>query len=373
MGAYTSKAWRLSLAVSDVPYLLRKACGRTDLFDVVFISNCRDDRERLLFFGQWPAPVTHVECLRLRLGGVRGQLRGLAVTARELADETVRAAAQEKFIQAARWARDHGAKVILLAAGTKRLFGHNGEALKQAVPGVLFTIGDNGTCHLLNREVLSAFEKLKLSPRNARVAVLGPYGIVGEAVTRELVCRGFTVIGAGPNAKQLDRIRKQYMIPVCDSLAEIGKVDAVIACTHSESVRLTANAVRDIRRPGRRLLVVDMAEPANFSRREYAQSGDLAIRLDAGNAHSRDLKYALLGHKMLGLASGVTFGCFAEALCLAAAIKRGEAVHDRDWFTVSKKSMRLVGELFDREGVGVPPPHCFGTPVPELRIDTSTL
>ncbi len=52
------------------------------------------------------------------------------------------------------------------------------------------------------------------------------------------------------------------------------------------------------------------------------------IRQDAGNAFNPKLKYVLgmVSYKLFGLTQGVTFGCFAEAISIASALKRGEEV-----------------------------------------------
>jgi len=157
------------------------------------------------------------------------------------------------------------------------------------------------------------------------------------------------------------------VFPPPDGLARMGEVDAVVACTHSSRVRLTAQMIRrgSIRRKGKRLLVVDVAEPAN-PRRQYNPCRDICIRQDAGNAYSRSLRYVLgaISHRLFRLSRGVTFGCFAESLALSAGLADGnDWIRDIDWFQVSEVNMERVASLFDRYGLEVPSPRCFGKPV----------
>ena len=77
--------------------------------------------------------------------------------------------------------------MVLLAASTKRLFGDDGRALKERFPQILFTIGDNGTVSLLLRETLRAVAKSELRPDQSRIAVLGPYGLLGTHMVRSLL------------------------------------------------------------------------------------------------------------------------------------------------------------------------------------------
>jgi predicted amino acid dehydrogenase len=282
--------------------------------------------------------------------------------------------ARRYFLNAVSWARNQGASVVLLAAGTKRLFGLDGAELKEKFPEILFTIGDNGTMHLLGRETLQALDQAGLAPSSSRVAVLGPYGLLGEMMVSMLVQKGFELVGAGPNASALERVREAYGIQTASGFEAMGRVDAVAACTHSPKVRLTADLIRNngLRRPDRKLLVVDVAEPSNLTRREYQQCCDVCIRQDAGNAYSPRLKYVLgaVSYNIFRLSRGVTFGCFAETLALAHALKHGRQdwVRDVDWFRVSPENMAKVADLFRGVDFQVPSPRCFGKPVPGYEL-----
>jgi len=101
-----------------------------------------------------------------------------------------------------------------------------------------------------------------------------------------------------------------------------------VACTHSKEIRLTADMVELIRKRDKKLLVVDVAEPSNLKYREFQKCKGVVIRQDAGNAYNSRLKYVLgaISYKMFSLTQGVTFGCFAEAMSIMSALKRGGEV-----------------------------------------------
>lgn len=366
--------WRALVAVLDWRTHLRRLTLRP-IIDVVFVTNMRDLIDRLLFLGNWRPAFGHFNGPRYWLGGkVAGRTRALDITADEMRTIKGRRKARELFISATQWAEKRGARVILLAAGTKRLFeGRELEELKAMFPKMIFTIGDNGTVLLLVEETLRALKNAGLG-RGCRIGVLGPYGFLGEVMTKKLVSLGYEVVGLGPNPGGLEHVGKEYGIATCQSFVQMGKVDAVVACTHSEDASLTAERVEQIRWSNRKLLVVDVAEPSNLRYKEYQKCKKVVIRQDAGNAYSPRLKYVLgaISYRMFRLTRGVTFGCFAEALSIASALKRGgrtsELVGLIDWLTVDDSKMEIVKKMFEMEGFGIPSPRCFGKPVESFNL-----
>ncbi|MBZ0221175.1 MAG: hypothetical protein K8I01_12185 [Candidatus Methylomirabilis sp.] len=334
----------------------------------------RDDVDKRRYLGRWNPKEGHFNGPRYAIGNVLGRTRVINTLTEDLLSDHGRERAQKQFIAATEWARKNGAKVILLAAATKRLF-CNGQKLRELFPELIFTIGDNGTVLILLNEIDRAFREAGLKPENSRIAVLGPYGFLGKLVTKDLREKGYGIIGVGPNHSALKRIVNAYRISVCRNFEEVGKIDAVVACTHSKKIRLNDVAIELIRRKDKKLLIIDVAEPSNLSPEEYEKSKKVVIRQDAGNGYSPKLKYVLgaVSYKMFRLSRGVTFGCFAETLSIAAAIKRGEHVKNTDWFSVDKENIKSVSLLFDKVGFTLPSPRCFGEPIKgfELSINQS--
>jgi len=367
-----ARIWRFFVAASDWRTIWRKLNGRT-FVDVVFVTNMRDEVDRRRYLGKWHPPEGYFNGPRYWLGNIAGRTRALDITTDEMGKVSGRRKAREQFYAATQWAVDNGAKVVLLAATTKRLFeGPELAELKAKFPDMIFTIGDNGTVLLLIKETLRALEAAGLKPGHSRIAVLGPYGFLGDITTCTLKNLGYEIVGAGPNPGGLERVVEAYGIPVCQTLAEIGKVDAVVACTHSEKISLTTESVELLRHDNKKLLVIDVAEPSNLRYREYQKCKDVVIRQDAGNAYAPGLKYVLgaISYRMFRLTRGVTFGCFAEALSLAAALKRGERIpREVDWLTVNEGEMELVKEMFEKDGFRIPSPRCFGQPVKSFDLN----
>lgn len=363
--------WRALCHLADWRGHWRYLTGRPAI-DVAIITNVRDDAERRLFWGALRPRCGHGDGARIYLNGVAGRIRGLDVTAAELMTRQGRLRARALFMDAVRWSQARGARVVLLAASTKRLFGRDGAALKAAFPDMLFTIGDNGTALLLCQDVQRALDGSGLRP-GARVLVVGPYGILGTEVTRYLLARGYRVSGFGVTRALLEEFGQRFPnVALYDDVRLVGKVDAVVACTHSVGAKLDEAAVEALRHGGRKLLVVDVAEPANLDAVAYAACRREVVRQDAGNAYSAMLTFVLggLSSGMLKLAHRTVFGCFAEALTLHHAIYSEQQYLrlKQDWFDVNEANMAVLGEAFHSVGVTVAAPHCFGAPVSDFRL-----
>ncbi len=370
LNTFLGHLWRFLSAVTDWRTHLRVVRGRP-ILDVVFITNMRDEVDRKNFLGNWRPKCGHFNGPRYWYKGVAGRTRALDITAEELYTSEGRKKARKLFIEACKWADKRGVRVVLLAASTKRLF-NGGKKLKEMFPHLVFTIGDNGTDLVLKEETLQALEKAKLNSEHSKIAVIGPYGFLGETMVSHLLQEGYNVTGIGPNTNLLSQVTEKYQIQTFSDLESAGKFDAVIACTHSEKVRINAENVDLLRKDGQKLLLIDVAEPSNMRRSEFLKVKDKVVRIDSGNAYSPNLKYVLgaITYKMFRLSRGVTFGCFAETLTLGRAIKLGMPVYMVNWFQVNEENMRLTKLLFsqDKKGFRVPSPRNYSQRVESFDL-----
>lgn len=362
--------WRWTMAICDWRAHWRFLTGRAAI-DVAIITNVRDEQEKHLFWGNLKPRDGHSSGARIYMNGVAGRVRGIYVTAAELMTKSGRQLAKQQFINAVKWADKRGAKVVLLAASTKRLFGRDGAELKAMFPHILFTIGDNGTSLLLCQDIAAALRKAKLG-KQSRVLVIGPYGILGTEVTRFLLAQGYEVVGFGTNSNLLKEFATNFPIELHSDITQVGKVDAVFACTHSTEAKLTAERVEYLRRADRKLLVVDVAEPANLDIDDYQRCEHVVVRQDAGNAYSPELRFVLgkLSSGMLNLAPNSVFGCFAESLTLYRAIYLDyqHTLLNQDWFQINRLNLAVLAHNFETNHVTPPKACCFGKPVKSFEL-----
>lgn len=360
-----SEIWRLAVGIADWRTWIRRLFN-VPILDVIFITNLRDDVDRSRYIGKKHPKEGHFDGPRYWIKGVAGRTRIINSVSSDLKTVEGCHKAKQQFISAVYWAKKRGVKVVLLAAGTKRLFGKDGHVLKELFPDIIFTLGDNGTSAILQAETSQMIEKYELS-RKSRMMVIGPTGILGGAMVSYFKKNGYDdIVGVGQNIAALNKIKQKYEMDVYINIQQAGTVDLVVACTHNNGFCLTASDVKTIKNPGKKLLVLDVAEPSNFKQLEYEKVKDISIRQDAGNAYSKDLKYVLgaISYKMLRLSRGVTFGCFAEAMAITHALKSGnEKIFKANFFDINDDNIRLVSELFEDIGFITSSPRSFGEDV----------
>lgn len=350
--------WRALIALRDMAWL-RRVTERT-VFDFVFISNMRDEVDKKRFRGR-QVSGGHFIGPRFKMKDTRGCIRFIDTSTEELMTASGRRRAQTQFLSAVRWAHSQGAKVVLFAAGTKRIFPEDRmEQLVKDYPDIVFTLGDNGTATMLINDVMDGIKATGLG-KDCQIAVIGPSGYLGEMVTSFLTKNGYRVCGVSAHIKRSEQISQKFGIPVHGSITEVSGIDLVVACNHGHAVRLTANQTARMKK---NLVVIDVCVPPNFTEPEFSKT-ETVYRRDAGNAYSPDLKYVFgrLSYGRLRMAEGLVFGCFAETITLAYLLKAGyDSVYleSVDWFNVSAEKIELVKKMFILSGFTNSPPRSFG-------------
>jgi predicted amino acid dehydrogenase len=362
-------AWRGSENLFDIRSHLRLLSGEPKL-DLGFVTNLRDEGDQNNFLGNWLPKCGHADGPRFWFKGLCGQTRAIMTFDEDLRKSENRKIAKKQFVSTVKHLRQKGAKVILLAASTKRLFGDKAESLKALFPEILFTIGDNGTAYILCMETLLAFKRSQIDNENSRVAVLGANGYLGQIMTKFLIFSGYDVIGVAANKAAADRVHNDLAIKTCHQLDEIGKVDAIVACTNHPKITLTPENIPLLTRR-HKLLVIDVAEPSNIRYKKYQKMKEMVVRMDAGNCYSPDFKYILgpVSWNALRLSRGVIFGCFAETFVIACELQAGnEEIKKIDFFDVNFENIKIIGEMMEKHGFIMPFPKCFSKPVKSFDL-----
>lgn len=394
---------------------LNMACISTfrDQEDITNFGFTPDDVEKLPDFFPWSPFIWGSKNDK-----VRGALYMIGSITEHVAGRNIKIntpsflRARKQFAKATYDAVTRGARVILLAAATKRLF-KSGE-LEKHFPGVLFTLGDNMTGLLLNKRIEEAARLCKLNLKKSRVLIIGPYGLLGKVasyyLTQVVGCKEVIGLGNPSRSKLLEHMEKEFGIKPAYSYDEIratGEIDMVVACNSSPAVVLTPERVEKIRRRGRKLVVVDPSEPKAMPRKFYegcsftnrnGENSCTVIRFNAGNGSSEEFNCVpeLFGdmiHKRLGLWSHETWGCFCEALILARNIKKLPWLTRFNWFDINPEQIdvmrgfffdrrndyslnsllaKMVNKLFPgrkRNRFALPEPACFDQPLADFVIN----
>ncbi|MDD4412278.1 MAG: hypothetical protein PHR00_01385 [Patescibacteria group bacterium] len=340
--------------------------------DVVFISNLRDSRDRQLFLGVFNDPKDgFFNSARIKFKGLNARILMINSDALELFRPQTKKIAQKQFMNAVAFAVKRGAKVILFAAGVKRLFNKQEmNDIQKQYPDILFTIGDNGTAITLISDIEKVIKLACPSLNKIKFVVLGPSGHLGKAAIAHFSQdKRYEIYGLGSDLKRSKLIANKFGTKSIESFAEINEADIVIACTHDDKLRLNQETIEQIKPKQRKLIVIDVAEPKNLTKDEYEQCQHDVVVIHTGDPYSSKLKYVaqIMSTHILRLKPHIIFGCFAEALVLGLALKDkslslSKALNNKeypwfdsqkkeyDWLEVNDRGKAMILALFKKYG-----------------------
>ncbi len=370
---HTSTLWRTALQASHLNRHWRALTSQARL-DVVFIRNMLDEAERQRFFPNPENRLQQASGPRMGLDGIEAQVRGINITDEEMLSRAGRHLARDLFIKAVGWAQEQGAKVVLLAASTKRLFGQDGAELKARFPQLIFTTGENGKALLLRQDVERAVNEAfpKLVNGRPRILVLGAYSALGHALSLQLRADGADLVCWGSKLSLLRELSERTGLAVVERFDDIGRVDIAIDCANNAESQLDFDRVLQLRRRRRKLMVIDASEAGQLDIHTLAACGETVWRQEGGNAHSPRLRYGLgpVSWRQLHQSRGRVFGCFAEAIALYQAVYRQRSTQAirRDWFQVSPLNQLIVAQAFRELAIGPAAPCSFGEPVTDWQL-----
>jgi hypothetical protein len=382
--AKSKKAWVSFFSFWDLDYLgflqakliqfLTEVFGSKKI-DVAFISEIRhfnsgDEKKDGRLFGFNYRKFRVLPWIKYSLksdqGMIHGQLFMIGIRSFEITKN--RHEAQKLFLEAVDMAVSRGAKVILLAANTKSIFGRGEEAMKRLeklCPSVIFTLGDNLTAGFIDQRIASFFGNTGLRPEEANVLVAAPRGLLGESsvsfLKRSLGCKNiwgmFDSTSCGWEEAE-KRGKENGFTPVFSYLAVTAPIDLAVICGAQDCYRLKPEMIRRIARPGKKLIIIDPCEPSGFSRETLEESRNDIIYRKAGNGFNRKLKYILgkWAAGVLGMKVNIFWGCFSETFVLAYALKSGESIEEikKDLFVVKDEKIRKAREWAAKAGFSLP-------------------
>ena len=287
--------------------------------------------------------------------------------------------ARKQFLQALKFAvEDLGAKIVLLAASTKRLFGkeielkvnwsgmldNSGFTLHELYPDILFTNGDNGTAVILNFEIDKILEKAEIITNN-NIIVINGLGLLGLDSLQYLIDKNIpdeqivVVSNHSNNLKDIIGIKNIQIFTNIDkiNIKNSNKIRAIINCTHNPTSIITATNLAVIQN-GQIIHVIDVAVPYGFSETELKKCSNI-IRQDGGNAYFESGLEFYYNPELCGLTEKVLYGCFAEAVALSAYVEdidyRFNCVKGFDFFNVNIKTKEFVKALFKKYNISIAP------------------
>lgn len=252
--------------------------------------------------------------------GTKGNLLGLTLTPREIVS-LPRERVRKMILDAAVFARNQLDADIVQLGGLITSVTNGGKWLiEQEEYTGLANHGDSYTAAVTCQAVMKALNRAGKTPSNSVLAVVGAYGIIGEAVSRILVPRFKHSILVGRRKEKLQKLEEivegDYETTV--NLKTKG-ADVIVTATSHPTALLDPHHLK------KNAIVVDVSQPPNLSKDVCKKRPDVC-RVDGGY-----VDFPAKCHLPIpGMPPKKNFACIAEVIMQAMENERKNHVGSID-------------------------------------------
>jgi predicted amino acid dehydrogenase len=250
--------------------------------------------------------------------GTKGYITGLTLTARqmmELPRETVRKYILDAalFLQ-----KDYGVDIIQLGALTTSVTDGGVWVAKQKGYKGYVNHGDSYTAAVTCQVVLKALHFFDLEPSDQIIAIVGAYGVIGEAASKILVPQFQHAILIGRRKEKFKDLEKNINGDF-ETTVELKtkETDVIVTATsHPDALLQPEHLAKDA-------IIVDVSQPPNLTYEVCQQRPDIH-RIDGGYV---DFPVQIV---IPGMPPGKNFACIAEVIMQAMENERKNHVGSID-------------------------------------------
>ncbi len=283
-------------------------------------------------------------------GEVTGYLLGVILTGEQMMTlplKTVR----KRILDCALFAQDElGVDVIGLGALIPPRTGAGKWIAEHEKVRTSVTHGDHYTVAISVEGIERLMDLRQFNLKRDTIAVVGAYGLIGEALCRILARKMRCLILVGTNVKKLEKLKERVgdgaQIGISTDLMSIRQANFIVTATNHTGSLIGPEHVKH------GAIIYDIAQPMNASPALLKARPDLT-RVDGAYASINGIK---LGFRM-GPPKGSTFACLAETIMQALAGNTEHHVGAIDLGHV-KKTETWAEEY----GFSHAPFSCFGRP-----------
>lgn len=178
--------------------------------------------------------------------------------------------------------------------------------------------GDTYTASVACQAVLKTLKKFNKNPKEQKIAIVGAYGIIGEAVSKILVPKFFHSILIGRKEQKLKELMKKLKgnFETAISMNTID-ADVILTATNHTTSLLESQHLK------KEAIIIDVAQPPNLSYNVCNERPDIC-RIDGGFV---DFKKNI---EIPGLPPGKILSCVAEVIMQAMENERKNYVGSID-------------------------------------------
>jgi predicted amino acid dehydrogenase len=243
----------------------------------------------------------------LDLNGTKGRITGLKLTAKQIINqplETIR----NKILDLALFLQDElDIDLIQLGALTTSVTSGGKWVTDQDEYTGYVNHGDSYTSAVTCQIVLKSLEMFNKNPSDVTIAIIGAYGIIGEAVSKILVSQFNHSILIGRRENKLDELKEKIEGDFETTTSLITKnADVIVTATSHHTALLKSEHLK------KNAIVIDVSQPPNLSYNVCQQRTDI-FRVDGGFVDLPE-QYPF---QIPAIPKGKIFSCVAEVLMQA--------------------------------------------------------
>ena len=243
----------------------------------------------------------------MNINGARGNLLMLKISPQEIMTMP-RDEVRQKILEAALFAQNVlDIDVLQLGALTTSVTSGGRWLTDQKEYTGFVNHGDSYTAAVTCQAVFKALNFFEKKPSELVLAVVGAYGIIGEAVSKMLVPKFTHSILIGPRKEKLNeletKIRGSY-----ETTVDMKTKDAnvIITATNHPTALLTPSHLK------KNAIIVDVSQPQNLSPEVCKKRADI-VRVDGGFVDFPPEQNL----QLLGMPKGKNFACIVEIIMQA--------------------------------------------------------
>lgn len=284
------------------------------------ITNIRDDADFGLVFpecrGKDP-PKQKIWSTFFVNGDTTGDIIVLPLTGAMMMSDPKQAA--RRVFEAVLFAQEHGAELVGLTSLTSSVTMRGEWLIDQKGITAALTHGDTYAAALTLEGIQLVARKINRDLKTMRVAVLGPYGLIGRPVSIKLVTMCESLVLVGPNPNKLDRLVRalptgRAKVTTSTETNAIADADIVITATSNPNALITPQLFQNDNKPH---IVYEVSVPPNLPLDVYMQIRKAfphVLKIDGAMASIPNIE---VGVNITGVKPGTTFACWAETIMQA--------------------------------------------------------
>jgi len=243
---------------------------------------------------------------QLEVKGIKGYITGLTVTAQQLM-EMPQEISRKQILDAAIYLQNEfQVDIIQLGALTTSVTSGGKWIIEQKDYKGFVNHGDSYTASITCQTVQKTLQHFHKEPADQTLAIVGAYGIIGEAVSKILAPQFKHTILIGRRVEKLNELQKYIRgnFTTTVDLNTIKEADIVVTATSHPTALICSEHLK------KQAIVVDVSQPPNLAFEVCQQRPDI-YRIDGGLV-------TFPAHIPIpGMPTGKIFACIAEVIMQA--------------------------------------------------------